>query len=93
MPSPLVRIDAGREAMRAADEVIADVERSITEGLGADAPAHLRALLDHLSESADRVGAPRHPATTPTVSSVPTGSAAASTPRPAWPSPRYAQSV
>ena len=54
----MVRIDAGREAMRAADEVIADVERSITEGLGADAPAHLRALLDHLSESADRVGAP-----------------------------------
>ncbi|MDQ0801374.1 hypothetical protein [Arthrobacter sp. SLBN-112] len=93
MLSPLVRIDAGREAMREADEEIADVERSITEGLGADGPAHLRALLDRLSESAARVGAPRHTATTPTASSVPTGSAAASTLRRAWPPPRYAQAV
>ena len=43
--------DAGREAMRAADEVIADVERGITEGLGSDATAQLRALLDHVTNT------------------------------------------
>jgi DNA-binding MarR family transcriptional regulator len=43
--------DAGREAMRAADEVIADLERGITEGLGPDATAQLRALLDHVTDT------------------------------------------
>lgn len=37
--------------MHAADEVIADVERGITEGLGPDETAQLRALLDHVTNT------------------------------------------
>ncbi|WP_026554418.1 MarR family winged helix-turn-helix transcriptional regulator [Arthrobacter sp. 35W] len=43
--------DAGREAMHAADEVIADVERVITEALGSDAAGHLRALLNQVTDT------------------------------------------
>lgn len=43
--------DAGREALRAADQVIADVERHITEGLGPDQSAQLRTLLDQVSKT------------------------------------------
>jgi DNA-binding MarR family transcriptional regulator len=43
--------DAGREALRAADQVISDIERHITEGLGPDESAQLRALLDRVSKT------------------------------------------
>lgn len=43
--------DVGREALRAADQVIADIERHITEGLGPDQSAQLRTLLDQVSET------------------------------------------
>ena len=43
--------DAGREALRAADQVIADIERHITEGLGPDESAQLRTLLDRVSKT------------------------------------------
>lgn len=43
--------DAGREALRAADQVIADIERHITEGLGPAESAQLRTLLDHVSKT------------------------------------------
>lgn len=42
---------AGREAIRAADEVIADVERVITENLGPDLAAQLRSLLDQVTDT------------------------------------------
>ncbi|TDU05947.1 DNA-binding MarR family transcriptional regulator [Streptomyces sp. 846.5] len=43
---------AGREALRAADEVIAAVERQITDLLGAGPAEQLRALLNEVSEGA-----------------------------------------
>jgi DNA-binding MarR family transcriptional regulator len=43
--------DAGREALRAADGVIADVERHITDDLGPDETAQLRALLDRVTKT------------------------------------------
>jgi len=41
--------DAGREALRTADAVVADVERQATEALGPDKTTQLRALLDQLA--------------------------------------------
>ncbi|MFM9700479.1 MarR family winged helix-turn-helix transcriptional regulator [Streptomyces europaeiscabiei] len=43
--------DAGREALRAADKVIADIERQITGDLGPEDSAQLRALLDRVTET------------------------------------------
>ncbi|UUU28991.1 MarR family transcriptional regulator [Streptomyces sp. CA-210063] len=43
--------DAGREALRAADKVISDIEVQITDGLGAEEGAQLRALLDRVAET------------------------------------------
>ncbi|AQZ70526.1 MarR family transcriptional regulator [[Actinomadura] parvosata subsp. kistnae] len=43
--------DAGRAALRAADEVIDGVERQIVDSLGPDAGAQLRALLDQVAEA------------------------------------------
>ncbi|MGP3961011.1 MarR family winged helix-turn-helix transcriptional regulator [Nonomuraea sp. 3N208] len=43
--------DAGREALRAADVVIAGVEQQITDDLGPDASAQLRALLARVAET------------------------------------------
>ncbi|MET9789827.1 MarR family winged helix-turn-helix transcriptional regulator [Streptomyces canus] len=43
--------DAGREALRAADRVIADIEQHITEGLGPEESAQLRTLLDQVSKT------------------------------------------
>lgn len=43
--------EAGREALRAADGVIADVERQITDDLGPSESARLRALLDHVTKT------------------------------------------
>ncbi|CAM5695701.1 MULTISPECIES: MarR family winged helix-turn-helix transcriptional regulator [Streptomyces] len=40
--------DAGREALHAADAVIAGIERQVTDGLGAEDSAQLRALLDRV---------------------------------------------
>ncbi|MET7453163.1 MarR family transcriptional regulator [Streptomyces sp. NPDC005574] len=48
--------DAGREALRAADAVIADIERQVTDGLGSEA-AQLRALLDRVAEAVREVSA------------------------------------
>lgn len=47
--------DAGREALRAADAVIADIERQITDGLGPDGSVRLRALLDQVAETVREV--------------------------------------
>ncbi len=41
--------DAGREALRAADAVIAGIERQITDDLGPEQSAHLRALLGRVT--------------------------------------------
>ncbi|MEV0151385.1 MULTISPECIES: MarR family transcriptional regulator [unclassified Nonomuraea] len=43
--------DAGRETLRAADAVIAGVERQITDELGPDESARLRALLSRVAET------------------------------------------
>ncbi|GAA2401845.1 MarR family transcriptional regulator [Streptomyces coeruleofuscus] len=43
--------DAGREALRAGDAVIADIERHIAESLGTDETARLRALLDQVNKA------------------------------------------
>ncbi len=43
--------DAGREALHAADKVIADIEMQITDGLGPDETAQLRGLLDRVAET------------------------------------------
>jgi DNA-binding MarR family transcriptional regulator len=43
--------DTGREALRAGDAVIADIERHIAESLGADETARLRALLDQVNKA------------------------------------------
>ncbi|MDX2529788.1 MarR family winged helix-turn-helix transcriptional regulator [Streptomyces europaeiscabiei] len=43
--------DAGREALRAADKVIADIERQITGDLGPEDSAQMRALLDRVTET------------------------------------------
>lgn len=43
--------DAGREALRAADEVIADIERQITDTLGGDESTQLRTLLDRVTKT------------------------------------------
>lgn len=43
--------DAGREALRAADEVIADIERHITDALGGDESTQLRTLLDRVTKT------------------------------------------
>ncbi|MFI1034519.1 MarR family winged helix-turn-helix transcriptional regulator [Streptomyces sp. NPDC020951] len=43
--------DAGREALHAADQVIADIERQITDDLGADDTEQLRTLLDHVAKT------------------------------------------
>ncbi|MFJ1973678.1 MarR family winged helix-turn-helix transcriptional regulator [Streptomyces sp. NPDC087903] len=48
--------DAGREALRAADAVIADIERQVTDGLGSET-AQLRALLDRVAEAVREVSA------------------------------------
>ncbi|MER5375819.1 MarR family transcriptional regulator [Streptomyces sp. NPDC002553] len=44
--------DDGREVLRAADEVIADIEHRITDALGPDDAARLRALLNRVEEAA-----------------------------------------
>ncbi|MER5975178.1 MULTISPECIES: MarR family transcriptional regulator [unclassified Streptomyces] len=44
--------DEGREVLRAADEVIADIEHRITDALGPDCAARLRALLNRVEEAA-----------------------------------------
>ncbi len=46
--------DAGREALRAADAVIADIERQITDDLGSET-ARLRALLDQVAKAVREV--------------------------------------
>jgi DNA-binding MarR family transcriptional regulator len=46
--------DAGREALRAADAVVADVERLVTDELGAGDAVLLRTLLDRVAETARR---------------------------------------
>jgi DNA-binding MarR family transcriptional regulator len=43
--------DAGREALRAADMVIAGVEQQITDDLGPDAATQLRALLGRVAKT------------------------------------------
>ncbi|MFH8492737.1 MarR family winged helix-turn-helix transcriptional regulator [Streptomyces coeruleorubidus] len=43
--------DAGREALRAGDAVIAGIERHIAESLGTDETARLRALLDQVNKA------------------------------------------
>ncbi len=43
--------DAGREILRAADKVIADIELQIVGGLGREETAQLRALLDRVGET------------------------------------------
>jgi DNA-binding MarR family transcriptional regulator len=43
--------DAGREALRAADLVIAGVEQQITDDLGPEAAAQLRALLGQVAKA------------------------------------------
>jgi DNA-binding MarR family transcriptional regulator len=43
--------DAGRDALRAADAVIADVERQITDVLGPDSTEQLRKLLNEVSQA------------------------------------------
>ncbi|MFG2353474.1 hypothetical protein [Streptomyces sp. NPDC048521] len=43
--------EAGRAALSAADEMIAGIERHITEGLGPDGSAQLRALLDQVAKT------------------------------------------
>lgn len=43
--------DAGRDAPRAADAVIAGIERHLTESLGTDETARLRALLDRVNKA------------------------------------------
>ncbi|WSQ13732.1 MarR family winged helix-turn-helix transcriptional regulator [Streptomyces sp. NBC_01231] len=43
--------DAGREALRAADKVIADIELQITGGLGPKETAQLRSLLNRVAET------------------------------------------
>ncbi|MFD6169742.1 MarR family winged helix-turn-helix transcriptional regulator [Streptomyces coeruleorubidus] len=43
--------DAGREALRAGDAAIADIERHIAESLGTDETARLRALLDQVNKA------------------------------------------
>ena len=47
--------DAGREALRAADAVIAGVERRAVEALGPDKTMQLRALLDQLAAAVHQV--------------------------------------
>jgi DNA-binding MarR family transcriptional regulator len=42
----------GREALRAADAVIADVERHVTDDLGSDGTTELRALLNRVAKRA-----------------------------------------
>ncbi|WP_433789469.1 MarR family winged helix-turn-helix transcriptional regulator [Actinoplanes sp. CA-252034] len=46
--------DAGREALRMADAVVADVERQATAALGPDNTTQLRALLDQLAAALRR---------------------------------------
>ncbi|MFI0990400.1 MarR family winged helix-turn-helix transcriptional regulator [Streptomyces exfoliatus] len=46
--------DAGRTALRAADEAIAGIERQISGELSTQEAAQLRALLDRVAESARR---------------------------------------
>ncbi|MBX9397407.1 hypothetical protein K4749_28430 [Streptomyces sp. TRM72054] len=43
--------DAGWEALRAADAVIVDIERQITDELGPKETAVLRALLDRVADT------------------------------------------
>ncbi|MER7930745.1 MarR family transcriptional regulator [Streptomyces sp. NPDC096057] len=43
--------DTGREALRAADAVIADIERHIADGLGPEETAQLHTLLDHVTKA------------------------------------------
>ncbi|MEU9343819.1 MarR family transcriptional regulator [Streptomyces sp. NPDC048278] len=43
---------AGLDALRAADVVIADIERLVTDGLGPEETAQLRALLNHVTKTA-----------------------------------------
>lgn len=43
--------DTGRDALRAADKVIADIELQITDGLGPEETARLRALLDRVART------------------------------------------
>jgi DNA-binding MarR family transcriptional regulator len=43
--------DAGRETLRAGDAVITDIERQITDDLGPDETAQLRALLDQVAKT------------------------------------------
>lgn len=47
--------DDGREMLRAADGVIADVERQITDVLGPDGTAQLRTLLDRVTKTVREV--------------------------------------
>ncbi|MCX5529661.1 MarR family transcriptional regulator [Streptomyces sp. NBC_00006] len=44
--------DAGRDVLRAADRVIADIERQITDGLDREEAAQLRGLLDQVADVA-----------------------------------------
>ncbi|MER6715099.1 MULTISPECIES: MarR family winged helix-turn-helix transcriptional regulator [unclassified Streptomyces] len=43
--------DTGRDALRAADTVITQIERKVTDILGADDAAQLKALLDRVTEA------------------------------------------
>ncbi|MEU4466852.1 MarR family transcriptional regulator [Streptomyces sp. NPDC024017] len=52
--------DAGRETLRAADKVIADIELQITDDLGPEETTQLRALLDRVAETV-REDRPRGP--------------------------------
>jgi DNA-binding MarR family transcriptional regulator len=48
--------DAGRDALRAADRVVADIEGAITEKLGRDSSAALTAMLDSVVAAVDNSG-------------------------------------
>lgn len=43
--------DAGRDALRAADTVITEIERGVTDILGVDDAGQLKALLDRVTEA------------------------------------------
>lgn len=47
--------DAGREALRHADAVIDEVERTIIEELGADDAARLRSLLERVTDAVKKM--------------------------------------